>query len=864
MSTPQPDTVRTAADADRLDQVDAIVATASRAADEFRSLDQEAVDHIVLAMVQAGLRAAGELAGLAIEETGFGVHEDKVVKNYVATEFLWDYLKDKPSVGVIGADTEAGITYLAEPVGVVLAITPITNPTSTVLFKAIVAAKTRNAVLFRPSPYAVRSAARTVELLAAAGEAAGLPKGALQVIPDAAHDVTHYLFRHPDIDFIWTTGGPKIVQLTNSAGKPCLSVGPGNAPVYVHRSADITGAVVDTLISKTFDASVICPAEQTCIVDEPVFDEVMAEFDRMGATLLTDAQAAELARFAFGQGDRVNPAALGQSAPELALRAGFTVDPATKVLLVLLPSDLGALAEHPLIREKLMPVLGLVRSPDTRHGIDAAVLVTEHGGLGHTAAIYSKDEAVVAAYAKAVRTGRILVNAPTAVGALGGVYNSLIPTLSLGCGTWGGSNTTDNVNYRNLLNIKTLSRRRVPAQWFRAAPGGIYFNSGALASLSAIDTVSAVVVTDGPSEQRGLVDEVRRHLATANVRVFAEVTPEPDEAVIRRGVALLGRAQPDLVVAAGGGSVMDAAKVMRLLFEHPDADLAALSLPFLDARKRLADFPQDPHTVRLVAVPTTAGTGSEVSPAAVVTIDRRKVTLVDYTLTPEIAIVDPMLTVSLPPEITADTGIDALTHALEAAVSIFASPYTDAFCVQAVRLILDSLPTAVADGHDLEARTNMLNAATLAGLAFSNAFVGLNHALAHSVGVAFGIPHGRANGIFLPRVLRYNASLPSKFMPAPGYTSYVAPDKYGLLGRVVLGGHLDGESRTRLFEAVDELLDTLGMPRTLKDASVDEAEFTARLPQLALAAFEDMTIRTNPRMPLISEITELLQQSYSG
>ena len=864
MSTPQLGTVRSTADDDRLDQVDAVVAAASRAADEFRALDQEAVDRIVLAMVKAGLRAAGELAGLAIEETGFGVFEDKVIKNYVATEFLWDYLKDKPSVGVLDTDPEAGITHLAEPVGVVLAITPITNPTSTVLFKSIVAAKTRNAVLFRPSPYAVRSAVRTVEILAAAGEAAGLPKGALQVIPDAAHEITHYLFRHPAVDFIWTTGGPKIVELTNSAGKPCISVGPGNAPVYVHRSADVTGAVVDTLISKTFDASVICPAEQTCIVDEPVFDEVVAEFGRMGASVLTDGQAAELARFAFGDGDRVNPAALGQSAPELAHRAGFTVDPATKILLALLPSDLDALAAHPLIREKLMPVLGLVRSPTERHAIDAAVLVTEHGGLGHTAAIYATDEEVVAAYAKAVRTGRILVNAPTAVGALGGVYNSLSPTFSLGCGTWGGSTTTDNVNYRNLLNIKTVSRRRTPPQWFRAAAGGIYFNAGALANLSAIDSASAVIVTDGPSEQRGLVDEIRRHLTTQNVRVFAEVTPEPDEAVIRQGAAVLTRAQPDLVVAAGGGSVMDAAKVMRLLYEHPDADLAALSLPFLDARKRVADFPQDAHSVRLVAVPTTAGTGSEVSPAAVVTVDGRKVTLVDYTLTPEVAIVDPMLTVGLPPDITADTGIDALTHALEAAVSIFASPYTDAFCVQAVRLIFDSLPRAVADGHDIGARTDMLNAATLAGLAFSNAFVGLNHALAHSVGAAFGIPHGRANGIFLPRVLRYNASLPSKFMPAPGYTSYVAPAKYGLVGRVVLGGHLDGESRTRLFDAVDDLLDTLGMPRTLKEAGVDEAEFTARLPQLALAAFEDMTIRTNPRMPLLSEITELLERSYSG
>jgi acetaldehyde dehydrogenase / alcohol dehydrogenase len=866
MSTPVTEPARGAPAPHRLEQVDAVVATARRAAEQFRSLDQAAVDRIVLAMVKAGLTAAGDLARLALDETGFGVFEDKVIKNYVATEFLWDYLKDKRSVGVIDEDPTAGVLSVAEPVGVVLAVTPITNPTSTVLFKAIVAAKTRNSVLFRPSPYAVRSAQRVVEILAAAGEAAGLPAGALQVIPDAAHEVTHYLFGHPGVDFLWTTGGPKIVALTNAAGKPCLSVGPGNAPVYVHRSADVTGMVVDTLISKTFDASVICPAEQTCIVDEPVFGSVVDEFARMGAVLLSSAQSAALAGFAFGRDGEpgaVNLAALGQPAPELARRAGFTVPPDTKVLLAELPSDLGELAEHPLLREKLMPVLGLVRSPDVRHGIAAAVLVTEHGGLGHTAAVYANDDAVVRAYSQAVRTGRILVNAPTAVGALGGVYNSLTPTLSLGCGTWGGSTTTDNVNYRNLLNIKTVSHRRTPPQWFRAAPGGVYFNAGALANLAALDTASAVVVTDPDGERRGLVDEIRRHLATTDVRVFAEVTTEPDEAVIRTGVETLARAQPDLVVAAGGGSVLDAAKVMRLLFEHPDADLAALSLPFLDARKRVADFPQDPHRVRLVAVPTTAGTGSEVSPAAVVTVGRRKVTLVDYTLTPDVAIVDPVLTLSMPPSVTADTGIDALTHALEAAVSIFASPYTDAFCTQAVRLILDALPTAVADGSDLEARTAMADAATLAGLAFSNAFVGLNHALAHAVGAAFDIPHGRANAIFLPRVLRYNAAMPSKFMPAPGYTSYVAPEKYGLLGRVVLGGRLDGESRTRLFDAVDELLDTLGMPRTLKQAGVDEAEFTARLPELAMAAFEDMTIRTNPRMPLVSEIAGLLRESYS-
>jgi acetaldehyde dehydrogenase/alcohol dehydrogenase len=644
-----------------------------------------------------------------------------------------------------------------------------------------------------------------------------------------------------------------------------MSVGPGNAPVYLHRSADVPMAVVDILISKTFDASVICPAEQTCVVDDPIYDAVVSEFERMGARVLGPEEVERLTGFVFGCGDAVNPEALGQPAAVLAGKADIAAPDDVKLLIAPLPSDLTELGAHPLVREKLMPVLGLVRSAGVEHAIDACVLVTEHGGLGHTSAVYARDDDVVAAFATAVRTGRILVNAPTAVGALGGVYNNLTPTFSLGCGTWGGSLTTENVNFRQLLNIKVVSRRRTPAQWFRVR-GDVFVNPGALDQLGEIDAGQVVIVTDRVMEATGVSGEVRHHLGDGvqNVRTFPEVPPEPDERVIRAGVALLERVQPDVIVAVGGGSVLDAAKVMRLLYEHPECSLRELSLPFLDARKRVSDYPQDPHRVKLVAVPTTAGTGSEVSPAAVVSSDGRKVTLVDYTLVPDVAIVDPMLTLTMPPALTADTGIDALTHALEAGVSIFATPYTDAFCGQAARLIFDALPKAFSDGSDVAARTTMANAATIAGLALANAFAGVNHALAHAVGAQFGIAHGRANGIFLPHVLRYNASLPSKFMPAPGYGAYVAPEKYATLGWLLFGGRGPEEQRRRLFAHVDELLATVGIPRTLREAGVDREQFEAALPALVRGAFEDPSIRTNPRMPLLHELEMLLRRAYGA
>jgi len=843
-------------------RLDAYVRRAREAADAMREFDQEAVDRIVWAMTVAGLEHAVDLAELAMADLQFGVLEDKVLKNYIATEFLYDYLKDKKSVGVIDEDRERAIQYIAEPIGVVLALLPITNPTSTALFKSIVCAKTRNALIMRPSARAARCATRAAELLQEAGEAAGLPPYAIQVIPDPTLDVSQYLFHHPDIDFIWTTGGPKAVAAANEAGKPCLSVGSGNAPVYVHRSADISMAVVDILISKTFDSSVICPAEQTCVIDDAVYDQVIAEFERMGARVLSDAETADLAARSFGADGRVELQVLGQSCVNLGALAGFEADAADKVLLAPLPADLDELAAHPFLAEKLMPVLGVVRSPSVEHGIRACELVTEHGGLGHTAAVYASDEDIINRFALAIRTGRILVNAPTAVGALGGVYNSMTPTFSLGCGTWGGSNTTDNVNYRNLLNVKAVSRRQTPPQWFRV-PSDTYFNPGALESLRQVECRQPLIVTDAASEARGVADEIRRHLDGAAAHVFSDIQPEPDEAQIRAGVRELERVRADAIIAVGGGSVIDAAKAMRLFSESPELNLRELSLPFLDPRKRIVQFPQGAHRLAVIAVPTTAGTGSEVSPAAVISAGDRKVSLVDYSLVPDMAVVDPLLTVTMPPAITADTGIDALTHALEAAVSIFASPYTDAFCMQAINLILDALPKAYENGSDIEARTAMSNAATIAGLAFANASLGLNHALAHAVGARFGIAHGRANAIFLPRVLRYNASLPTKFMPAPGYSAYVAPEKYAQVAWILgLGGKTEETRRERLFARVEHLLDRVGEPRSLSAAGVSQTAFADALPDLARAAFSDFSIRTNPRIPLVREILELLQAAY--
>jgi acetaldehyde dehydrogenase/alcohol dehydrogenase len=540
--------------------------------------------------------------------------------------------------------------------------------------------------------------------------------------------------------------------------------------------------------------------------------------------------------------------------------AGFAsdCDADTKVLLAPLPADLAELAEHPLLCEKPMPVLGVVRSPSVEHAIAACELVAGQGGLGHSSAIHARDEDVIARFADAMRTSRIVVNTPSAVGALGGVYTALTPALSLGCGTWGGSNTTANVNYRELLNVKTVSRRQAPPPHF-CTPDTTTVGSGAIESLRTLATAQVLIVTDAVTLAGGAVDEVRRHLPTSAVHVCATLGTEATDDEVGAGTQALVASGAEFVVAVGDDAVIDAAKAMRLFCEHPDLDLRELALPFLDARKRVARYPSPEHRVRLVAVPTRSGSGSEVSRAAVLLVGPATVTLVDDSLVPDMALVEPRLTLSMPPVMTADTGIVALTHALEAYVSVFASPSTDALCLQAIELVLDALPRAVADGGDLIARTDMANAATIAGLAFSNAFGGVNHGLAHALGARFGVTHGRANGLFLPHVLRYNAEIPTKFTPAPGYGAYVAPEKYAQIACALgLGGHSERDAHERLFAQIEQLLQTVGMPRTIADLGLRPAGYSQARDDLAMAAFRDPSLRTNPRMPLVGELRDLL------
>lgn len=851
---------------ERRDYLDGVVDLAARAAREFREFTQARVDEIVWRMVVAGLDKVGELAQLAIEETGFGVFEDKVIKNYTATEFLYDYLRDKKTVGIVEEDPERNLMKVAEPIGVILAVLPITNPTATTLFKGICAVKTRNSIVMRPSSRAYRSCVEATKVVRDAAEEAGAPEGAIQVMDMPTRADTQYLFHHPRVDFIWTTGGQQIVDAANRAGKPTLGVGPGNAPVYIEKSADIKMAVVDIMVSKTFDASLICPAEQTVVVDEEVYEPFIGELDAMGGRILNPDEVDKLAKTVFNEDGEMNMMCLGQKVTTIAELAGIEAADHHKVLVAPIGSSAKP-GQEILLREKLFPVLTVVKARSTQEAIATCERVTELEGLGHTSAIFSENDEVVREFARRVRTGRILVNAPTAVGALGGVYNDMTPTFSLGCGTWGGSTTTENVNVDELMNIKTVSKRRTPPMWFRVPPE-IYFNRYAIENLSEVKAKTAFLITTRGAERRGIPDRLRVYMPDVQIHVYSDIGTEPTLAEIEKGAEAIRQHVPEALIAVGGGSVLDAAKIMRLFYEDPNVDFRELALPFLDPRKRVIRYPDIDHKLKLICIPTTSGTGSEVSPAAVVTDTEggRKVTMVDYSLVPEMAIVDPDLTLTMPKAVTADSGIDALTHAIEAFVSIFSSPYTDALCLQAINLLFESLPIAYEDGDNIEARSNVHNAATIAGLAFSNAFVGVNHALAHALGARFGLAHGRCNALFLPHVIEYNSSLPKKFMPAPSYKSYVAPERYAQIGRVVLrlAGSNDDVQRAKFSQKVEEVLGALDMPRSIETAGIDKGEFEQALPDLIRSAFEDLSSRTNPRMPQLEELHQLFMKAWEG
>jgi acetaldehyde dehydrogenase/alcohol dehydrogenase len=861
-----PSAIQDTLSAERIAYLDGLVRRARTAAAVFTQFSQEEVDRIVKFMVLAGLERAQDLARRAVEETRLGVMEDKVIKNMVATEFAYHYVKDKRTVGVIREFPDRNLSEIAEPIGVLFSLTPITNPTSTVLFKCIVAIKTRNAVIFSPHPKAWQCCAEAVRIMYETALKHGAPEGVFTCIESPTLADNAYLMKHKDVGLIDATGGPGVVKAAYSSGKPALGVGAGNTPVYLEKSADVNTAVVDIIISKTFDNGTICASEQTVVVDDEIYEQVVQKFDELGAHICNEKETRMLERTVIDpQTGFMQPIAVGQKAVDIARFAGLPVKANTKLLIAPIR---GVGREHPLSVEKLFPVLAVYRAKSVDEALRVCVDVNHAGGLGHTAVIFSHNDEVIRKFGTVINAGRIIVNSPGAIGALGAVYNDLVPTFSFGCGTGGGNSTTDNVNIYHYLNIKRLARRTQNHMWFRV-PNQIYFNMNAVENLRQFPSKCTIVVTSPVLEQIGHVNIVRRHICPkAHVHVLVIPDAEPEVKVIARGVEALTFYKADQIVALGGGSVIDAAKIMKLKYESPEADLEYLAAPFLDLRKRVVEYPTEKaHRARLVAIPTTSGTGSEVTPFAVL-LDRasgRKVTLADYSLSPDVAIVDPQFVMSMPKGLTADTGIDCLTHALEAGVSNYASAYTDANAMQAIRLAFKYLPIAYEEPKNEEARCMMHNAACIAAMAFSNASVGVNHALAHAFGARFGVAHGRANALMLPHVIAYNAAVPTKFMPSPYTQGYVAHKKYATVADLLgLGGHTVEEKVAKLIEAVEQLLDRLDLPRSISELGISKEEFESAVPELAKIAFDDPSWRSNPRMPLMSELVELFWKAYEG
>ncbi len=851
---------------ERMTYLEGLVQQARTAAALFAQYTQEDVDRIVKPMVLAGLEKSHHLARLAIEETKIGVLEDKTIKNMVATEFVYNYVKDKRTVGTIRKFPERSLVEVAEPIGVIFSLTPITNPTSTVLFKCIMAIKTRNAVIFSPHPNAWRCCSEAVRIMYEAAVKHGAPEGVFACLESHTLDDNAYLMRHKDVGLIDATGGPGAVKAAYSSGKPALGVGPGNTPVYLEKTADLDMAVVDIITSKTFDNGTICASEQTAVIDDEIYEAALKKFASLGAHICNEKETRLLERTVIDpETGFMQPMAVGQKATTIAKFTGLPVQPKTKLLIAPIQ---GVGRAHPLSAEKLFPVLAVYRAKSVEEALKVCVEVNRNGGLGHTAVIFSNNDEIIARFGELMNAGRIIVNSPGSIGALGGVYNDMVPTFSFGCGTGGGNSTTDNINVYHYLNIKRVSRRTPAPMWLRL-PSQIYFNRNAVENLRQFASHSTVIVTNPGLEQIGLVDIVRRYLLPeTRVHVLAIPDAEPEVKVVMQGVETLKLYKVDQIIALGGGAVLDAAKIMKLKYESPQADLAELASPFLDIRKRVVQYPTEKSArVRLVAISTTSGTGSEVTPFAVLSDKEhgRKVTLADYSLTPDVAIVDPQFVMSMPKGLTADTGVDCLTHALEAAVSIYASPYSDPNAMQAIQLVFKYLPVAYQHPDDQEARSMMHNAACLAAIAFANVSVGVNHALAHAFGARFGVPHGRANALMLPHVIAYNASVPSKFMPSPNQRAYVAPQKYAAIADLLgLGGQTVEEKVNNLIAAVEQLLDRLAIPRSIAELGISKEEFEKAMPDLVKSAFEDPSGRTNPRMPLLDELVELFWSAYQG
>ena len=851
--------------------IDQLVANAQKALEEYMKLDQEQVDKIVHAMALAGLDNHMPLAKLAYEETGRGVMEDKIIKNMFASEYIWHDIKYAKTVGIVDENDMEGYVEVAEPVGVVAGVTPVTNPTSTTIFKSMICAKSRDPIIFGFHPSAQQCSAEAAKIVRDAAIAAGAPENCIQWIETPSIEATNALMNHPGVALVLATGGAGMVKAAYSTGKPALGVGPGNVPCYIEKSANLERACTDLMLSKTFDNGMICASEQAVIVDECLADDFERIMKENNCYFLNKEETKKVSDYVINpQKQAVNSAVVGKPASWIAEQAGVKVPDKTKILIALLP-DVGP--EYPLSREKLSPVLAYFKVKDWHQGFEYAQKMLNLGGLGHSAVIHSTNNDLITLYGETMKVGRVISNSPSSQGAIGDIYNTNTPSLTLGCGSYGHNSTTSNVSSVNLINKKRIAKRRVNMQWFKVPPK-IYFENDSIQYLQKMEGIErAFIVTDPTMVKLGNVDKVlyylRKREKYCHSEIYSDVEPDPDVETIMRGVQAMRQFQPDVIIALGGGSAMDAAKGMWLFYEHPEATFDGLKLKFMDIRKRAYKFPRLGAKAQMVCIPTTSGTGSEVTSFSVVTDKKNgniKYPLADYALTPGVAIIDPQFVMSLPKSATADTGLDVLTHALEAYVSVMASDYTDGLALQAIGMVFEYLPRAYKNGAtDTVAREKMHNASCIAGMAFTNAFLGLNHSMAHKLGGDYHIPHGRANAILLPYVVEYNAQKPTKFATFPKYEKFIADEKYARIAQYIgKGGKTVQESVQNLVQAIRDLEREVGAPASIQECGIDEKLFFDNLQRLSENAHEDQCTTANPRYPLISEIAELYTKAYYG
>ncbi len=858
---------------DSVEKLTAEIKRVRKAQEAYAKFTQEQVDKIFLACASAANKARIPLAKLAVEETGMGIVEDKVIKNHYAAEYIYNKYKDTKTCGVIEEDKAYGVTKIAEPIGIIGAVIPTTNPTSTAIFKTLMCLKTRNGCIISPHPRAKNSTIAAAKTVYEAAVAAGAPEGIISWIDVPSLELTNLLMT--SVDTILATGGPGMVRAAYSSGKPALGVGAGNTPAIIDESADITLAVSSIIHSKTFDNGMICASEQSVIISEKIYKQVRKEFADRGCYILKPEELDKVRKTIIING-ALNAKIVGQSAYKIASIAGVKVPETAKVLIGEVESV--ELSEE-FAHEKLSPVLAMYKAASFDDAVAKAERLIADGGYGHTSSVYlnvSTSQEKLDKFRKAMKTCRILVNTPSSQGGIGDLYNfKLEPSLTLGCGSWGGNSVSENVSVKHLLNIKTVAERRENMLWFRA-PEKVYLKRGCLpVALDELKNVmgkkKAFLVTDSFLYKNGFTKCITDKLDEMGIAhtTFSNVEPDPTLACAKEGAALMKSFEPDVIIALGGGSAMDAAKIMWVLYEHPEADFLDMAMRFLDIRKRVYTFPKMGEKAYFIAIPTSAGTGSEVTPFAVITDEKSgiKYPLADYELLPDMAIIDTDLHMSAPKGLTAASGIDAVTHALEAIASMLATDYTDGLAKQALKVIFDYLPRAYDNGlTDYEAREKMANAATMAGMAFANAFLGVCHSMAHKLGAFYHLPHGVANALMIDEVLRFNASeVPAKMGTFSQYDHPKTLRKYAEVAETLdIEGKNDKEKLENLIKAVDELKAKVGIKKTIKEYGVDENEFLERLDDMVEQAFDDQCTGANPRYPLMSEIKQMYLNAYYG